>query len=63
MDGSDEEIDVPPEVDSDEDFSDDDFKQIQEEVYKTDVLSRINIFFGKMSRSIWSTFCHSLSPK
>lgn len=46
MDGSDEEIDVPPEVDSDEDFSDDDFKQIQEEVYKTDVLSRINIFFG-----------------
>lgn len=32
VDGSDEEIDVPPEVDSDEDFSDDDFKQIQEEV-------------------------------
>ncbi|KAL1817079.1 hypothetical protein ACET3Z_019653 [Daucus carota] len=32
VDGSDEEIDVPPEVDSDEDFSDDDFKQIQEEI-------------------------------
>lgn len=32
VDGSDEEIDVPPEVDSDEDFSDDDFKQVQEEI-------------------------------
>lgn len=32
VDGSDEEIDLPPELDSDEDFSDDDFKQNLEEV-------------------------------